>query len=198
MTNYIEELSSHCREDCVVEYTSRMYFGRCPFNFTVDAHQSYPALMRMYDYLHDTFGARALLVKNRVFFTEYSDALQFARKYGDTCISFKAPKSQKHMDILTDGDLDVEIRDSYFWGNYRYKVILKKSIDADIKSDKFYTNYLDTMNEKIGIGFDRFHYSHDRDGNTLFLSNYNDLVFVKVGLGEYIHKIKKAIKEEDI
>lgn len=198
MTNYIEELSVYFGENknYFPKPTTRRYFGKYPF--CVNFHHGLPDSKHeeILKYLESAKGS-FYRMRNRVFFETYDDTASFVSVFSDDCSGYNAPRTQQHLDCLYDGDLDVEIRESYFWGQYRYLVKLKNSAEADTKSDRFYDTYLQHLNVDE-FPYSRLHYSHDSDGHTLYLNNYDDLVFIKVGLGEYIQKIKKAIKEEDI
>lgn len=129
------------------------------------------------------------------FFRNADDAVSFAKKNKKHLLSIIRPCSSLEVEAMfqrTNDKTTRVIRENLFWNKYRYCIQFKRTDEASAAADEFWETHGIPNNVD-----DRAMYSfgHDR---RLYLTDEVDLVFARMGVGQYFKNIQKAILKSEI
>lgn len=129
------------------------------------------------------------------FFRNAEDAVSFAKKNKKHLLSIIRARSSQEVEAMNQRENDkttTVLRENFFWHKYRYCIQFKRTDEARNAADEFWEIHGLTNNAD-----DRAMYSfgHDR---RLYLNDEVDLVFARMGVGQYFQNIQKAILKSEI
>lgn len=129
------------------------------------------------------------------FFLKADDAVAFMKKNRAHVSCAFRPSSQSYVDALLS-EANTVVRDRPFWNCYRYRIQFKRDEEATQAADEFFAlHFQSEKRTKRNSARVMYNYDHDR---VIYLNDENDVVFTKMGLGEYFKSFTKAILKEEI
>lgn len=194
------------------EPTSRFFFNRYPFRITFDAEKysqdTTTAATRAYHVGHRWRLAGSEMIERiepigevkvrhqggyvSVYFNDVTDVLRTVDVLGSYILSVATPASDKEFEVMAS-DTRVEIRDTLYWGKYRWVATFKT---LTVEQANEVTEWLRNFKEMNGDE-DRSFISFSNPPRAYF-TDENDLFYFRVVFYQHISRIEKALLKKEI
>lgn len=138
------------------------------------------------------------------FFENEADALFFIRKNKRYVKTVYRPENRAEIKAIEEqrtSQIVPVVRDVLFWAKYRWRIEFKRHLSKEELThlDEWVreTFMLRSNGHRRSLSQQRASYSFSAS-RCLYLHTETDVIFTKLGVGEYINKVNKALLKEEI